>query len=391
MSRRSPRAAFTLIELLVVIAIIALLMALLLPAIQKVREAANKMLCGSNLRQIALASHNYHNDYNCLPPGWIGPNVKFGTTNTGGGGPGPAFPRGPFIGCLVFLLPYLEGDNIFKNTKLTDQLNPSIAAAAGAGPVSGDLKIERVAYWLTPTANGLINVGPNVGQTTLKVFLCPSDDAQTSPRAMMALNATFLSSGWDYGTNFGVGDATAKYMGRTNYLGVAGCIGDPDNWVTNDGFWSLALNFNGIMRNRSKITLGNLTVMDGTSNTIMYGETLGGRSIGDRVSAPSWFGCGAMFTHRGIGLFGTDPWNGGDYEERFGSRHTAGAQFAYGDAHVGTIRRGNMTNGWWCQFDWSWAFYGGAPGTDGTVDWCVFQQLAGYKDGKNIDTSSVVD
>ena len=92
---------FTLIELLVVIAIIALLMALLLPAIQKVREAANKMLCASNLRQIGVAMHNYHNDYKCLPPGFVSSLAPGNDTPAGWGG-------------LFFLLPYIEKDNIAK-------------------------------------------------------------------------------------------------------------------------------------------------------------------------------------------------------------------------------------------------------------------------------------
>src|SRR5689334_4345257 len=109
LSRR--RTAFTLIELLVVIAIIALLMALLLPAIQKVREAANKMICASNLRQLGIAAHNYHADYGKLPPGYYGPVARNGGTNVS---PDTNPERGPWVGCLVPLLPYLEAQNLHK-------------------------------------------------------------------------------------------------------------------------------------------------------------------------------------------------------------------------------------------------------------------------------------
>jgi len=374
---RSRRSAFTLIELLVVIAIIALLMALLLPAIQRVREAANKMLCGSNLRQLAIAAHNYHTDYRKLPPGMIGAlNVPPWTP--------PPNDHGSYLSCLAILLPYIEGDSIFRDSRDVDHYNP--AKTGQGGPISVNLTEDTVPYWKgTP---GLVNVGPNVGQAKVKVFLCPSDDASDSPLTMIAMQP-YMLSGWNFWDNFGVGATTTKLLGRTNYLGVMGLVGEGID--QNDPFWSKAAAFNGIMRSRRTMSLGQISVKDGSSNTLLFGETLGGRSVGDRVSAPSWMGCGMLFTHRGLGLWGQPAENGGDYEERFGARHPAGVQFVMADGAVVTLRRGNMTDGWWCRFDWGWAFFGGTAGVDGTIDWCILQQLAGVNDGKHLDTSPITE
>lgn len=356
------RHGFTLIELLVVIAIIALLMALLLPAIQKVREAANRMLCGSNIRQIAIASHNYHNDYSRLPPGSLGgratDDVDFGAPNAG---------------VLYFLLPYLELDNVFKLITITPS-GVGTPVQAGEG------------HWYnTPVANRV------PASTKIKTFYCPSDSLQNEDVTLRVRIDTSIThyNGIDcaYFNSFVFTvDPTFLGLGRTNYLGCAGASGR--------GTHPILSAFEGIYQNRSKLTLGQLTQQDGTSNTLMFGETFGGPGNGARNNVHTWMGCGMLGTYWGL-LKPSDglPANPIDCStassvlawRRFGSFHPSGVQFVMGDGSVRTLRFGqtieapvtiptNMKTG-------------GGP----NQDWAILQQMAGRKDGLSASTANLTE
>src|SRR5881396_1637300 len=110
-------AGFTLIELLVVIAIIAILIGLLLPAVQKVREAANRMKCQNNLKQIGLALHNYEGVYGCFPPAYIRTSGKQSGTASG-----ISYPDNNWNGLTgwawgALILPHIEQDNLYKSLR----------------------------------------------------------------------------------------------------------------------------------------------------------------------------------------------------------------------------------------------------------------------------------
>jgi prepilin-type N-terminal cleavage/methylation domain-containing protein/prepilin-type processing-associated H-X9-DG protein len=124
MSPARRRTGFTLIELLVVIAIIATLIGLLLPAVQKVREAAARTKCQNNLKQLGLAMHNYHTAHGHLPPGYTS------NPNPLPAGADASFDTGPGWGWGTHLLPYLEQEPLYRTMDLRQGIEAPVNAAA---------------------------------------------------------------------------------------------------------------------------------------------------------------------------------------------------------------------------------------------------------------------
>ncbi|QEL15209.1 DUF1559 domain-containing protein [Limnoglobus roseus] len=274
---RAPQG-FTLIELLVVIAIIAILIGLLLPAVQKVREAAARMSCSNNLKQIGLAAHNYASVYGNLPPGCLNGSTNAypvpNTSYTGSSGNG-------MVGALVFLLPYLEQNNVYT----------------GLRPGCNVFPPTDVWYWT-----------PNADQTTIKNFLCPSDtlgsDSGTGELAWMTIYINGLTYSY-----FGAGTG----FGRTNYAAVAGYVGNMPAYATRVGPYAL--------NTKTKLT----DITDGTSNTLGFGEGLGGSKT-SRSYFPTW--AGGYYLPSFTGLSDNPSW------ATFGSKHTGVVNFTMCDGSV---------------------------------------------------------
>jgi prepilin-type N-terminal cleavage/methylation domain-containing protein/prepilin-type processing-associated H-X9-DG protein len=315
--RTAPdRHGFTLIELLVVIAIIGVLIGLLLPAVQQVREAAARTQCTNNLKQIGLALHSYHDTYKAFPPGYVDRNTDPNST--------PDNDLGPGWGWASFLLPYLEQGNVYRRINFTQGVGVGSNAA--------------------------------ISQLALAIYQCPSDPYQ---QAFPVYDSTF--------TNPIATVAHGNYVGCNGWVECfSGAGGNPQPGPGGDG---LPGNFGpagvGLFYRNSRLRVANVT--DGLSNTIVVGERSGDHSPSTWTGAVAGGRCPAWRAAQPPSPYAPPPgpaYDNADYAEAlvlahgngthvpsadfpifdpdvFYSMHTGqGANFLFGDGSVHFLTSG---------------------------------------------------
>ena len=278
--RHTSRRGFTLIELLVVIAIIAVLIGLLLPAVQQVRAAAARAQCQNNLKQMGIALHNYHDTAHSFPPGYVS-NFDASGNDTG-----------PGWGWASFLLPQIEQHNLHDAIQF-DQ------------PVEGP-------------PNAAVRVRP------LKLYLCPADDPLPT---------------WTAIKGDGAGNHIAPIceVASANYPGVFG-VSEPG--VDGEGifFRNSQIAFRDITDGTSS------TLLVGERSRQLGSTTWVGVVTGATLLPPPGSpappiphdASGMVLGHTFEGDGG--PGSPGSEDNNFSSRHSGGANFLFADGHVGFLR-----------------------------------------------------
>jgi prepilin-type N-terminal cleavage/methylation domain-containing protein/prepilin-type processing-associated H-X9-DG protein len=315
------RRGFTLIELLVVIAIIAILLGLLLPAVQKVREAANRMKCANNLKQIGLAAHNYHDAFNAFPPSqlWIYTDQ-----------PGYTLDHKSWS-WMFFILPYVEQDNLYR------QVDPNVHAL-----------VDK----------------PDVIKTPIKTYMCPSDPATSNPIVFVdwqnntsthhnPARFTIPLPTHHAPTSYSRAQGKSFPIAFTSYRGCWGQNWFPGSPWTNPAaggpyFGDPVNQFDGCncgdgihfaQNNTKNLSVGRFTritdITDGTSNTFYAGEERVADNVQDMWAHTDDAGANCVFDPVCI-----DPRTGGECgitstpAYHFSSYHTGGLNFVFADGSV---------------------------------------------------------
>jgi prepilin-type N-terminal cleavage/methylation domain-containing protein/prepilin-type processing-associated H-X9-DG protein len=312
MSRSCRRSAFTLIELLVVIAIIAILIGLLVPAVQKVRASAARAQCQNNLKQIALATHSYHDTFKKLPPGVV----------PSGGMPGANNRAFAYWSWLAMIMPFVEQGPLYR---IADTYQKQTGSYLTSSPPYfwwpwGD-------FWTSPPY-ATAQPNPALGQV-VPIYICPADDR--------SLSATTVDP-----------NMTVAF---TSYLGNAGDIngdfGNQSNPPTSTT--GVYPNARGIFAYGS--TLRITAIRDGTSNTILAGERppssdwyygwwfagagWDGSGLGDvLMTARAYNYAGALGCPQTYTVFKDGMTDVPCDQVHYWSLHDGGANFAMGDGSV---------------------------------------------------------